>query len=913
MSLTPGTRLGSYEVVAGIGAGGMGEVYRARDHKLGRDVALKILPDAFAHDPDRLARFEREARTLASLNHPNIAAIYGIEESASGTRALVMELVPGRSLDEIIRAAGSGATLDFRETMAIARAIAEALEAAHDAGIVHRDLKPANVKVRDDGMVKVLDFGLAKSADAFGSNQAELATLTSPAVTQAGLILGTAAYMAPEQARGKPLDKRADVWAFGVVLYELLTARRLFDGETVSDVVAAVLTRPIDLAALPPDTPVRVRELVARCLERDPKRRLRDMGEARIVLESPDAAATAASRPIDTSAFVSPTTAQISPVTAPARRPIIPGWAAVVAAVVIAGGFVGSRQLNRAPVSTATAAAPFLLEIGPPPEGDFVVESNVGAVIISPDGTMVAFVAQTAGGNRLFVRNLVTGDTRAVSGTTDAGYPFWSRDSKKIGFFANSKLMTVALAGGLPEPVADAQNGRGGSWTENDEILFTPIGGGTVHRVSDRGGKVTKVTTLDVARGENAHYWPVALPGGRKFLYFVRSTIAENNGIYLGSLDGAAPVRVLSSLSSGLYSPPHADAPARLLWVRDSELLAQAFDAETGALSGDVIAVAKDVRVEESQRGTFASVSSAGTIVWASARAAAYQFAWYDRSGKRLDTVPVPPGKLVQPTISPDGRGLAYTRPFGGSADVMHLDFSSGLIRSVTSSADYDETPRWSPDSHDVVYNTQTKGEPVWQIMPLDGSRAPAVIRRRGEIDVSGFMPDGKALVVIYGEPTPNDIGIIQLANPGVVIPLVTDPSTESAAAVSPDGRWLSFASERNGRSEIILAPLTNDGGTPRVGPQRIQVSANGGVNAFWRKDGKELVYGSPDRQVMSVSLTPSGSTIIPGKPTPLFSAQTFVDIGGAGFAPTPDLQKFVMIEAPFAAGQRFKVLTGWK
>ena len=694
----------------------------------------------------------------------------------------------------------------------------------------------------------------------------------------------------------------------------MLTRRRLFEGETVSDVVAAVLTRPIDLAALPPDTPARVRELVARCLERDPKRRLRDIGEARIALELPDTAPAGVGRPIDSSLLSSlSASSAYTPAAAPVRRTLVPGWAAVIAGLIVAAGFVASGMLAR-PAATADAAAtPFLLEIGPPPEGDFVVEGNVGAIIIAPDGTSVAFAVQTPGGNRLFVRNLATGETRQVPGTIGVQYPFWSPDSRKVGFFsAASKLMTVALAGGLPEAIADAQNGRGGSWTENGEILFTPDGGDTVHRVPERGGAVTKVTTLDVARGENAHYWPVALPGGRKFLFFVRSTISENNGIYLGSIDGTPPVRVLASMSSGLYAPPRPGRPGRLLWVRDSELLAQTFDPQTGTLGGDVATVAQDVRVEESQRGTFAGVSNTGTIVWASSRAADYQFAWYDRSGKRLGTLPVPPGKLLQPAVSPDGRTLVYTRASGGSADIMQFDIASGAIRAVTSSAEYEEQALWSPTSRELFYQAQMKSESLQVIAPLDGSRPPSVVYRGPGADAAGFMPDGRTVLVTFGRPTLNDIGMIRPSEPQVIIPLITDPAIDLLPAVSPDGRWLAFTQTRNGQPEVTLAPLLNDGGTPKAGPQRVQVSA-GGSGAFWRNDSRELLYVSVDRRLMSVTITPSGTTVTPGTPTPLFSTQTFVSLGGWGLAATPDLQKFVSVEAPFAAGQQFRVLTGWK
>ena len=890
----------------------MGEVYRARDHRLGRDVALKILPQAFAQDADRLARFEREARTLAALNHPNIAAIYGIEE-AEGLRALVMELVPGRPLDQV---AFGAAPVPMAEAIAIARSIAEGLEAAHDAGIIHRDLKPANVKVRDDGVVKVLDFGLAKSAEdsAFGSPSAEMATLTSPAVTQAGLILGTAAYMSPEQARGKPVDKRADVWAFGVVLYELLTGRRLFSGETVSDVVAAVLTRPIDLAALPADLPPRVRELVARCLERDPKRRLRDLGEARIVLESPDAATSQLSRAPDASVPALSATRQAEE---PNRSNwAVPAWALVTVACIILAGYLGAKQLNRAPATTTTSATSstqsMRLEIGAPPEGAIVVESNVGGVVISPDGTLAAFAVQTAEGNRLFIRNLTTGDTRMVSGVTNPQYPFWSPDSRKIGVFnGNQQLLTVAIAGGLPDVIAAAPNGRGGTWTDDGSILFTPLGGGTIFRVPERGGDAKQVTTLDTTRGENAHYWPVALPGGRKFLFFVRSIVPENNGIYLGSVDGTSkPIRVMTSMSSALYAAPRDGAPGRVLWVRDTELLAQPFDPDTGALSGEVNSIAKDVRVEESQRGTFASVSNNGTIVWASARAANNQLVWHDRGGKRLGLVPVPPARMFELDWAPDGRSIAFTRAVGGSADVMQYDVGTGAIRQLTTSPDYDERSKWSRDGRKILYQGAVNGRVSLIVQPVDGSTPPVVLASATSIGPIGFLPDGNSVVAFHGDKN-DQIGVIRLSKPGVIEALFSVPNVVDGS-ISPDGRWLAIAALSGGKPEVFLAPLSDDGKTASVGARRIQISSGGGYGSVWRKDSREIVYLGLGGLLTSVVLTGSDTTLTPGTPTPLFKVAALGDLASI-FTASPDLAKFVVIEAPFAENQRLQVLTGWK
>ena len=390
-----------------------------------------------------------------------------------------------------------------------------------------------------------------------------------------------------------------------------------------------------------------------------------------------------------------------SVVSVSARRSIVP-WA--IATALIAAAAAGATYVLRAPAA-APAATRLLLEIGPPSDHEFIVGSNAGAVVISPDGSTVAFIVQTPAGRKLYVRTLATGETRQLSGTADVHYPFWSADSQSLGFFGSRKLFTVAIAGGLPEAVADIDQGRGGSWSDSGVILFTPVGGGVIHRVAERGGAVAQVTTLDASRGENAHYWPVALPGGTKFLFFVRSTRPENNGIYLGSLDGTTkPVRLVTSLSSGLYAPPRDGAPGSLLWVRDAELLAQPLDIEGARLTGDVTTIATDVRVEESQRGTFASVSSNGTIVWASADAGEFAFAWYDRSGKRLAALPIAPGKLMQPRLSLDGRKLVFTRAAAGTADIWVHDLSSGATSQLTTDPDYDENPELSPDGRLMVY-----------------------------------------------------------------------------------------------------------------------------------------------------------------------------------------------------------------
>ena len=755
MQLPSGTRIGSFEVIRSLGAGGMGEVYRARDTRLDRDVAIKVLPESFATDPDRLMRFTREAKTLATLNHPNIAAIYGIEPHGS-TSALVMELVDGDDLSSRI---GQGA-LPLSEAFDIARQIADALEAAHEAGVIHRDLKPANIKVRGDGTVKVLDFGLAKAADpavaASGANPTASPTMTSPAMTAMGLILGTAAYMAPEQARGKPVDRRADIWAFGIVLTEMLTGRPVFQGETVSDVMVSVLSGPIDLSGLPANVPHRVRELIARCLERDPKRRLRDIGEARVALESAslDASTSGVRAVVPADAPVTPSARQ--------KRTLLP-W--IVAGVSLAVA-VATATLWYSAATAQPAGQRLMLEIGPPGGEEFVIGSNAGAAVISPDGSMVAFLAQGSAARRLYVRSLVTGEARAISGSEEASYPFWSPDSRSLAFFGISKLLTVSIAGGLPEAVADIQQGRGGTWTDNGVILFTPRGGGVVHRVGAGGGKVEVVTALDASRDENAHYWPVALPGGRHFLFFVRSSRPENNGIYLGSVDGKTPpVRLVTSLSSGLYAASRDGSPGHVLWVRDGDLLAQPLDIESRRLTGDVRTIASDVRVEESQRGNFASVSANGTIVWASAKGADLELAWFSRDGRKLETLPIAPGKVIQPRISPGGKKLAFTRAGKGTADIWLFDFQSGATTQLTTDPGYDENPAWSPDGNAMSY-TGALGQDSGIVMAtIDGSRPPRIAISGETREDARFMPNQSLLIVARATDRGTNVVVAPLDN----------------------------------------------------------------------------------------------------------------------------------------------------
>jgi hypothetical protein len=891
MSLSPGTSFGVYSVASRLGVGGMGEVYRARDGRLDRDVAIKVLPESFAADAERVARFTREAKTLAALNHPNIAAIYGIEEQGD-TRALVMELVEGEDLSQLI----AGRPPPLAETLAIARQIADALEAAHEQGIVHRDLKPANVKVRPDGTVKVLDFGLAKAADASGADLTASPTLTAHA-TQRGTILGTAAYMAPEQARGKAVDKRADVWAFGVVLFEMLTGRQAFTGETVTDIIAAVVTRDPDWAALPSATPAPVRELLSRCLDKDPRQRLRDIGDARFAL---DAGRTMSGPSIASSGIALPTPAAGS-------RPW--GWIAAAATLSLATAVLGVtawRQSRAIP-----SADTFELAVPPPPGAEFQIGPNSGNVIVSPDGTKIAFVATKSGASGLWIRSLAADDARPLSGTEGASYPFWAPDSRRLGFFTHGKLRTVEISGGLPEPVADAPFGRGGTWTDDGWILFTPDGGGTVHEVKATGGPVKNLTTLDASREEDAHYWPVAIPGGARFLYFARSARPEMSGIYLARRDGSTPaIRLVASLSSGVPATSPTTGRTYLLWAQGEDLLVQPFDETSGALTGEARTIASGVRVDESQRQMMASVSSTGVLAWATARAADTVFSLFARDGRRIRQLDIPPGAIVQPTLSPDGGQLLFTRIDKGQGAIYLHDLRTGATHQVTSEAGFTEMPSWTPDGRGLTFDTTVEGHRALKALSLE-TGAQSTELARDALGLGQETPDAR--YVVYAAQT-STTGLDVMARPVAgghePVALVATSGDDFNSALSRDGRWLAVL-QMGPPVTLTIARLAYQDGVPSVsGTFPVERDVNFGV-AF-RGDGRELYYGAGG-DMKSLTIGQEGDRVILGSPTVLFTLPTGAAAFGVGFAVSPDGQQFVIPESPFAAGQSLRVLTNWE
>jgi serine/threonine protein kinase/Tol biopolymer transport system component len=770
MAIPSGTRLGSYEVVAQIGAGGMGEVYRAHDTKLARDVAIKVLPANFVNDPERLSRFQREARMLAALNHPNIATIYGLEQSG-GVTCLVMELVPGETLAERVKAG----PLPIEEALKIAVQIAEALEAAHEKSIIHRDLKPANVKVTPEGKVKVLDFGLAKAFDADSATEdiSNSPTL-SRAATMQGVILGTAAYMSPEQARGRSVDKRTDIWAFGCVLYELLSGKQAFHGEDVTDILAAVVRAEPDWNALPAATPQKLRDLLRRCLKKDKTLRLRDAGDARIeILEILTAAPTDDSAP-------------------PPPRAAFP-WIAATAVLLVALAALSFVHFREVPVQQPSTRFQV-----PPPE-----QSVIQMFRLSPDGRSIVVSALSEGRNRLWIRPLESLQWQLLQGTDDASYPFWSPDGANIGFFAQGKLKKIAVAGGPPQTLCDAPGGRGGTWSATGVILFAPNIAGGLYKVSTAGGvpePATKFTASDLSDSER---YPDFLPDGRHYLYLEDG--AGNTGIYAGSMDGTAPARLLPDISNAVYVPP---TPPRingyLLFRREGSLMAQPFDAGRIRLEGEIFPVAEQVGIAvNTGLGAFSASNNGELAFRTGGTAGNREFTWMDRAGKRLATV-TKPGIFRSGALSPDEKRLAFaiSNESGDLTDLWLQDLERGVISRFTFEEGASYSPVWSRDGSRIVFAHRDAGAlyAIYQRAAIGTGKAELILRTAVNTSTWDWSPDGKYILYSdYQDKTKYDLWLLPLEGDHKPIPYLQTPFSELRGQFSPDGRWMAYVSDESG------------------------------------------------------------------------------------------------------------------
>jgi Tol biopolymer transport system component len=821
----------------------MGEVYRARDTRLQRDVALKVLPEAFARDMQRMARFEREAKLLASLNHPNIAAIYGLEESGP-IRALVMELVEGPTLAERIR---SGA-IPLDEALPIARQVADAVEYAHDNSVIHRDLKPANIKVKEDGTVKVLDFGLAKamSEDPTEGDMSNSPTL-SMAATRQGVILGTAAYMSPEQAKGKIVDRRADVWAFGVVFYEMLAGRQLFTGDSVAETLASVMKEAPPFDLLPSGTPPAVRALLRRCLERNLRRRLAHIAEGRITIE-------------DVLSGV------VTAVPVVARRDMGRerwAWAmAAVAVAVVAALAVGLPAILRQREEPAIVPPEMRTEINTPSTID------PASLALSPDGRQIVFVASGDGPSRLWLRRLDTTVAQQLPGTEGAFSPFWSPDGRSVGFFADGQLKRMDVSGGPPQPLIGAFR-WGGAWSQDGTILFTPTAQSPLFRISATGGEPAVVTELDRQSG---HRFPHFLPGGQQFLFYATGN-AEIAGIYLGSLDSPESRRLTAADTAGAYLPA-----GWLLFLRGGTLLAQQLDLGRGVLTGDPVTVADSVAFDPVSRSGAFSVSAAGLVAYRHGGTGQRQLTWFDRSGKTLGTLGPPDPSLYAVRLSPNGRRAAVFRTVQGNNDIWLLDGTRAT--RFTFDPGPDIFPVWSPNGDRIVFDSSRMGRRNLYVKPsnLAGNEELLLESEQDKL-AEAWSRDGRFLLYQSLDPqTSYDIWVLPMEGDRKPFVFLKTSFDERRAHFSPDGRWVAYRSNESGRYEIYVRPFNpaSSGSSSEAGPSgQWQVSTFGGMDPRWRADGRELYYIAPDSMLMAVP-TSVGATFEPGMPVPLFQTRIF-------------------------------------
>ena len=905
MPLTPGTHFGSHEITGPLGAGGMGEVYRAHDTELERDVAIKVLPASFTSDAARVARFEQEAKTLAALNHPNIAQVYGIERAQithehsaatdasaeapageSSTRtAIVMELVEGPTLAERI----AQGPIPVDEALRLAMQIADALEAAHSRGIVHRDLKPANIKITPEGVVKVLDFGIAKAVapELVGSGTPS-PIMTTP-VTQIGVMLGTAAYMSPEQARGKAIDKRTDIWAFGCVLYEMLTGQLAFGGEDVATTLARVIANPADIESLPATLPPNIRQTLQLCLEKDVGRRIRDIGDVKLALEG---------------RFGTGTDARAEP----GDRSVQPRWrgALPLAAGLIVGGLVVGIALwaARSPPEAPVVSSHYALQL--PEHTELPSRAALPQAAVSPDGRYMVFAAADpeTRQNSLWVRATNSLTSQHLDRTEGAELPFWSPDSQQVGYFANDKLMRVSVAAGAPLTVCNAPNGQGGTWFQtpdgNNVIVFGATNG-PLNRVPATGGVPQPVTSLSV--NEYSHVYPQALPDGR--ILYTASGIGTA-ATYVQSLGSSDRTQITPLATRAMYV-----SPGFLLYVREGVLLAQAFDLDSLELQGEAAALAEDVRD---------NVANASTAFYASANAIVYRrgsgqlgqllrVRWYGRDGTPGDVI-LSAGNYRHVELSPDNRYLAVSDTDASGTDLWIKDLASGTYQRLASPGNESQEV-WAPDSRRLAYSN---GNELFYTELGSGRRTP-VPQTEGLVLLHSWTPDGKYLLA----QSLRDLAVKLVPAPGLdaADTAAAEPQREVFSEtyatdhfrVSPDGQWVAYTSQESGAPEIMVArfPSFTD---------RRQVSVSGGTQPQWRADGRELFFHANELHMMAAEITPGESLEI-GAVRELFATNPTVHSPTVFmFAATRDGQRFIMtepVENSSSNREPLYVITNWQ
>ncbi|MEO7795652.1 MAG: protein kinase, partial [Thermoanaerobaculia bacterium] len=914
--LSPGTRIGPYEIVAAIGAGGMGEVYRATDTRLKRAVAVKALHESFALDAERVARFEREAQLLASLNHPNIAAIYGVEE-VQGTTFLVLELVDGPTLADLLKASA----MPRHEAVSCARQIADALGAAHERGIIHRDFKPGNVMVTPEGQVKVLDFGLGKALEgegSFASNSgapfANSPTLTR-APTQLGMILGTGGYMSPEQAKGRPTDRRTDIWAFGCVLFEMLTGSRAFEGEDVTETLAAIVRGEPDWTRLPADLPPSLRMLLERCLLKDRALRLADMSVVRFLLSDTGVSLSTATAAVGTNAGVGdpgdprPTWRRMAPAilsTALATALLAFGLTRWFGSPGGAMGPSGAVRARSAHVSIAL------------PEGYELGSTHLRPIAISRDGTRIAYVGQRDEKNRIFVRTLDDPEARALDGTDGGDGPFFSPDGQWIAFFAGSKLKKIAVGGAAQQTLAEAPSQRGGAWGDDGYLYFAPTNMSGIWRVPEGGGAATEVTRPDAAGGEVSHRWPQRIAGTPQLLFSVWTGPGDDEHHVAVQTLSAGPHR---RLVTGGDAPQYAANPGLLLYTHRGQLFTVPWRPGAQDLGKAVPVAAAEWPsdgIGNEGCGNY-TVSDDGTLLYlrGGRSSAAQRLVWIDRAGA-LTPLPLPARIYENVAISPDGsRAVIQIRE--GIVRLWIFDFASGTLTPIGPGAASSQAAQWTADGRRVIYRGTRGGTRNLYWIPVDGSSGEERLTAKpGVIQTpTSASSDGRFLLFAeHGPEEPEGVGAWVLPLTGDRTPrrLFPLPATGHDGQFSPDGRWIAYHAMVSSRMEIFVAPSTGSG-------ERRLVSTAGGTEPLWSPDGRELFFQSGSR-LMGVTLTPGvtprmppGGTFSASSPRLVHEGRFLQTVtGNTSFALTPDGTRFLRIQPvdPEPAITRIELVLDW-
>jgi eukaryotic-like serine/threonine-protein kinase len=890
MSAIPaGTKLGRYEIRAKIGEGGMGEVYLARDTQLGRDVAVKVLPSTYADDKERLQRFEQEACAASALNHPNILSIYDVG-THEGAPYVVSELLEGQTLRQRL----NGAQLPQRKTIDYALKIAHGLAAAHEKGIVHRDLKPDNLFITNDGRLKILDFGLAKLTGAGDTQLSQTSIPTRRVDTDPGKVMGTVGYMSPEQVKGRAVDHRSDIFSFGAILYEMLSGRRAFHGESAAETMSAILKEdPPDLSETNQRISPALERLVNHCLEKNPEERFHSASDLAFALEALSGSSSGVTQ---TTEMVSATTQRWI------RRHPIAGWIVAASVLLLAVLAVIFVYFRRAPTAETTEATRFTI---PLPEKSV----TIGPPLISPDGRRLIFRLTTEDGKEfLWMRPLASLDARPLAGTESGTQPFWSPDSRSIAFFSGGKLKRLDLPAGAPQTLCDAPSNVSGTWGTSGWIVFSRGVTDGIYRVRATGGTPERVTQVDASHNELEHTWPVFLPDGRHFLYLARNAQPENSAIYVGSIDSKETKRLLQAHSSAEY------APGYLLFARENTLVAQGFDISRLEMKGDAFPIAEQVpRNPQNGRAMF-SVSENGVLALRTGGLVQNELVWFDRTGKQLGEV-TSPGSYSSPSFSADDKRVAVRRADqSNNSDIWLIDLERGVPTRFTTDLGLDNFPAWSPDGSLIAFISTRNGQTSIYQKSASGAGAEEALITSAELKYNPqWSPDGRFILYAQISATTNvDLLLLPLSGERKAQPFLQTSFIEAQGRFSPDGRWVAYISNETIQFEVYVQSFPASNG-------KVRISTGGGSQPQWRGDGRELYYYTPDRKLMAVDVNGEGSTFKVGVPRPLFNIRVVgagIDQGFPGngyYAATRDGKRFLVTTSPEAGErQQINVILNW-